>query len=177
MRKTILFLALGVLLLAGTVDLSVHGAWMGKEDQGFRDVYGNGAWAYGIRGEVKIFGPWHVYGGYDYLSKKGKTVLMGEEASTVHNYYSVGLEYVKGFPLVSLLARAGVLFVDYSEEALGQSIRDNCVGFEAMAGLRLKLRPFFIEGGAGYMAASDRILDSDIKFNGIKLEVGVGVGF
>ncbi len=175
MKRVVVFLLLVWVSWAG-VGVSLHYGIGEKQDSGFREVYGKGVEFGGIKLDVAVVGGLYLYGGYDYLRSKGRTLIFGEESTTEHQYIGVGIGWesrIKGG--VYLRARAGGVYVIYREEALGEEVKSSCLGYEVSGGLRFYLKRIFLEVMGGYLKGSDRVEGVDVKFDGPKAEIGIGV--
>ena len=175
MRKVLYFFFAVWFSWAG-VRVSLHYGFGQKQDNGFREIYGKNVNLPGFKIEAGIAKGLFVYGNYDYLTKEGKTAVFEEKAKTSHHYFSLGFG-LEGKLKGSLYAgaRAGAVYINYQEEALGEKEKNSCVGFEIAGGLRLYIKRLFLEGSIGYLKASDKVEGVKIKFDGPKAEFGIGL--
>ena len=140
-----------ILLLVLVISLLVTASWakgfslaptlsyLGKDDAGFKEIYGSGGIQPGLRAEVGIWKSLSVYASYGYFSKKGTTPILEEDAKTTQHSISLGAAW-RG--TISEKAAwgiyAGLLHIRYQEEALGDKIKDSTGGTRAgsIAGLQ-----------------------------------------
>lgn len=193
MKRVIFFLSLLFfsfpLIYAGSFKLSLHGGWMGKEDEGFKEVYGKGGNTFGGMFEAEVVKDIFVYAGYQFFNKEGKTAIFEEKAETTQHYMSLGMSYLReiGYGLQMGIWAGGVL-ISYKEKALEEEVKDSCPGIDISAGLTYKINKkikqrenrgegFFVRGRIGYIFAKDRVEGAEIKFNGFQALFGIGYGF
>jgi hypothetical protein len=174
-----MFLLIGSFIWAERVSLSIGLSYLGKEDGGFKDVYGSGGTVPGARAEARLWESLSLYAGYGYFTKKGTTPVFKEEAEATQHLLSVGVNW-EG----KLVARviwgiyAGLLYVRYEEEALGEVIKDDATGFEGGISLRYDfLKRFFLFSFLSYLRADDEVERVKIKLGGWRAGANLGVRF
>ena len=73
---------------------------------------------------------------------------------------------------------AGLLYVIYREEALGEKVTGSAPGAEIGASLEYKISArLFLFPFAAYMLANDTVEGTDVKLGGFKAGVGAGIRF
>ncbi|TFG80565.1 MAG: hypothetical protein E4H23_02040 [Chrysiogenales bacterium] len=180
--KKILLLVLGISLLvtaswAKGFSLAPTISYLGKDDAGFKEVYGSGGIQPGLRAEAVVWKGLSIYASYGYFSKKGTTPVLEEEAKTTQHSISLGAAWRGTLSeKMSWGIYAGLLHIRYQEEALGEKIKDGSSGLELGALLDYNLsEKIFLFPFLSYLAANDTIDDIKIKLGGFKAGFGLGV--
>ena len=180
--KKIALLLLGISLLitiswAEGFSLAPTISYLGKEDAGFKEIYGSGGIQPGLRAEAVVWKELSIYASYGYFSKKGTTPVLEEEAKTTQHSFSLGAAWrgaLSGKAAWGIYA--GLLHIRYQEEALGGKIKDSAMGIELGALLDYSLSDrIFLFPFLSYLTASDTIDDMKIKLGGFKAGVGLGI--
>lgn len=180
--KKILHATLAILFLAAAaqaVDMSAALTFscLGAADGGYREIYGSGGFMPGLRLEAIVGGDISLYASYGYFSMKGETAVLGFASRSRQHFASVGAAWRRALsPALNGFLHAGLLYVHFREEALGEELSGNAIGAEAGAGAefhlgsRLLLVPF-----ASYLFANDTVDGVKVKLGGFRAGVGLGV--
>ncbi len=178
MRKAIFILLIVSLAFAGGYKVSFEGGWMGKQDSGFKDIYGNGGIALGGMFEAGVLSNFSLYAGYLHFGKEGETLTFGEKAETAQDYISFGMGYGKNIaPGLEFGIWGGGVYIKYTEKAIGEEIKDSCMGMSISTGLTYGIGKFFLRGRLGYLYAKDTVNEVDVDFSGIQALLGAGIKF
>jgi opacity protein-like surface antigen len=182
--KKIFFVMMAITLLAASVparnmSLALTVSYLGKADAGFNDIYGSGGVQPGLRFEARLGEKFSLYGSYGYFSKKGETPVLREEARSTQHFISAGAAWSRELAKkLDLKLYAGLLYVNYKEEALGETIKDSALGLEIGGGMEYRISErFFLFPFVSYMIANDSIGEIKVKLGGFKAGAGLGVRF
>jgi hypothetical protein len=184
MRKT-LFVSVMVFVLCAFVFsgekfmVSATGNYLNPSDSGFKDVYGNSVYYPEIKAGYILFGGFYVWGGYGFFSKEGTTTELEQRAKSSQHFLSFGFGYCGKFSeKFGYKAELGLFNADYKEEAMGEQVTGNSIGFGIEAGILYRvLSSLFFKISAGYLSASDKVEDVEIKLGGFKAGIGVEARF
>jgi hypothetical protein len=182
--KKILLLVMAISVLfasswAKSFSLAPTLSYLGKDDAGFKEVYGSGGIQPGLRFEATISKNFSLYAFYGFFSKKGTTPVLAEEAKNTQHSFSIGAVW-RGTLSGKMTwgVYAGLLHIRYQEEALGDKIKGSATGVELGALLDYNLsESIFILPFLSYLKADDTIDDKKIKLGGFKAGVGLGFRF
>jgi hypothetical protein len=176
---TLMMLALAGALQVRGVSLELTGAYLRPADGGFREVYGSGGMMPGLRLEANVLKDVSLYASYGYFSRKGTTPVLEAEAKVTQNYVTLGAAWRKGLSeKLAMGLFAGVLYVSYKEEALGETVSDNAVGFDAGVDLRWAIAgKLFLSPFLSYLLANDTVEDVKVKLGGLRAGIGLGMTF
>jgi len=180
--KKILLLVLAISLLVAAnwakgFSLAPTLSYLGKDDAGFKEVYGSGGLQPGLRAEAVVWKNLSLYASYDFFSKKGTTPILEEETRTIQHSLALGAAWRGKFSeKISWGVYAGLLHIRYQEEALGDKIKDSATGIELGVLLEYDLSDkIFIFPLLSYLKADDSIDDMKIKLGGFKAGIGLGI--
>jgi hypothetical protein len=181
-RKTIVILAilsLTVTAQAKNVSAALTLSYLAHADSGFREVYGPGGLMPGLRLEAGLWKDLSLYASCGFFARTGATPVLEQEAKTTQRYISAGASWKSRLSeKMAWNLYAGMLFVIYREEALGETISDNALGLEIGAGLRYRLGArLFLCPFVSYLLAGDTVEESKIKLGGARAGIGLGVTF
>ncbi|TFG78056.1 MAG: hypothetical protein E4H23_08180 [Chrysiogenales bacterium] len=183
MKKNLLvFLALLSLAAAAqakNMSAALTVSYLGKADSGFKEIYGSGGIQPGLRLEALLGKGISLYGSYDYFSKKGKTPVLQEDASSRQHFISAGAAWRKGLSeKLDWSLYGGLLLISYQEEALGETVKENAFGVELGGSLQYKMSSrLFLFPFVSYMIANDSVGEVEVKLGGFKVGVGLGIKF
>jgi hypothetical protein len=180
--KKILLLVAGISILLATswaegFSLAPTISYLGKNDAGFKEIYGSGGIQPGLRAEAVVWKGLSVYAAYGYFSKKGTTPVLEEEARTTQHSFSLGAAWRKTLSEKAAWGiYAGLLHIRYQEEALGDKIKDSAMGIELGALLDYNItEKIFLFPFLSYLKADDTIEETKIKLGGFKAGIGLGI--
>jgi hypothetical protein len=169
----------GVVSAEGKIKVSISGSMLVPSDSNYKNTYGNAVFFPEIKAGYKIFPETYFWVGYGYLYKEGQTPVLEADAKSTQHFLSLGVGYSNyigekiGYKMEVALMRAS-----YTEEALGEEISDNTIGFRIDGGFSYSLTGNILaEISAGYLTASDTIQDVSIQLGGMKLSLGFVVVF
>ncbi len=154
-------------------------SYLAHADSGFKEVYGSGGIMPGLRLEAGIMKNVSLYASCGFLSKKGTTPVLEQEAKSTQRYISAGAAWQQSLSeKLEWNLYGGLLFVIYREEALDETITDNAVGLELGGGLRYRLcAKLFLNPFISYLLAGDTVDETKIKLGGFKAGIGLGFSF
>lgn len=182
--KKILLLVMAISALfasswAKSFSLAPTLSYLGKDDAGFKEVYVSGGIQPGLRFEAVVWKGLSAYTAYGFFSKKGTTPVLKEKTKTTQHSFSLGAAW-RG-TLSEKMAwgvYAGLLYVSYREEALGDKIKGSATGVELGALLDYNLsESIFFLPFLSYLKTDDTIEDIRIKLGGFKAGIGLGFRF
>ena len=156
--------------------VSVSMSYLSPTDTGYRSIYGRHVFFPEIMLGLRISGGLFVSGNFAILSKTGRTQDLGLLAQSRQNFLSVNLGYIRRISGKFLWeAQAGVVRVDYREEAMESWVTGKTPGFRAELGLLLMKEDgnIFIGLKAGYILA--RVEEFDIKLGGPTIGLCFGI--
>ena len=183
MKKFLLVISVMALLTislpAKDLSLALCISYLGKADSGFKEVYGSGGVMPGLRLEAVVWKGLSLYGAYGYFAKTGTTPVLAAEAKTTQHFIGAGAAWRGALaPKLEWGLYGGLLYVSYREEALGDKVTGNALGFEIGASLDYSLSSrIFLFPFVSYLQADDTIDDMKIKLGGFKAGVGAGIHF
>jgi len=162
-----------------SLTVSITANYLGPADDGFKEIYGNGLFYPELKLGYKMSKSWFLWARYGFLSANGTTPVLNREAKSTQHFLSGGPGYMaKISQKLIYTIEAGVFYVKYKEEALGEELSDSAVGFRVDSGLMYRLsQALFVEITLGYLNASDTIEDFPVKLGGFKAGIGLGVSF
>ena len=183
--KKIIFVLLMVLVLSvcvfsnGRFMVSIVGNYLNPSDSGFKDVYGSSVLFPELKAGYRLYKGFYIWGGYGFFSKKGTTTELKQEAKSTQHFLSFGIGYdVKISERFGYKAELGLLNAIYKEEAFGEKVTDNSIGFGIETGILFRVWPgFLVKTSVGYLSASDKVEDVEIKLGGFKAGIGLEVRF
>jgi len=183
MRKTIL--TIFILLIIATVlnganrfMISFSGNYMTSSDSVYRKVYGSGEFYPEFKAGVKIFNNVYGWAGYGFLSAKGQTYPdLNLETEARKKYLSAGIGY-QGKGNVTYRIDAGLLYVNWEENALDRLNKGKAIGVRfGAAAVYNWTTSFFTEISSSYLFASDKIDDITLKLGGFTAGISIGMRF
>lgn len=159
--------------------VQLNGSFLFPADGNYKDVYGGTVFYPGLQAGFCLSENFFLWLGYDYLSKSGTTPVLEEEAKSTQHILGLGCGYQGDISdKLGFRAQAGILYISYKEEALGEEVSDSAIGFGLEASLVLDLGgDFFGLVFLGYDYASDDVEGVTIKPGGFKTGLGLGVRF
>lgn len=184
MRK-IMFVSLMILVLCvcGFSEekfmVSVVGNYLNPSDSGYKDIYGSDVFYPELKAGYKLYKGFYIWTGYGFFSKKGTTTELKQEAKSTQHFLSFGIGYDRKISeKFGYKAELGLLNASYKEEAMGEEVTGNSIGFGIEAGILYRVwSGFFVKISAGYLSASDKVEDVEIKLGGFKAGIGVEARF
>lgn len=159
--------------------VSVAGNYLTPSDSGYKDVYGSSVLLPEIKAGYKLYKGFFIWAGYGFFSKKGTTTELEQEAKSTQHFLSFGIGYDgKISKRFGYKAELGLLNASYKEEAFGEKVTDNSIGFGIETGILYRIwSGIFIKISAGYLSASDTVEDVKIKLGGFKAGIGLEARF
>ena len=184
MRK-IMFVSLMILVLCvcglsgEKFMVSVVGNYLHPSDSGYKDIYGSSVYYPELKAGYKVYKGFFIWAGYGFFSKKGTTTELEQEAKSTQQYLLFGIGYDgKLSGRFRYKAELGLLNANYKEEAFGEEVKDNSIGFGVETGILYEISSsFFIKISVGYLGASDKVEDVEIKLGGLKAGIGLEARF
>lgn len=184
MRK-ILIVSLMTLILCTSVlsqnkfMVSVVGNYLNPSDSGYKDVYGSSVYYPELKAGYKVYKGFFIWAGYGFFSKKGTTTELKQETKSTQQYFSFGIGYdgkiSQGF---GYKAELGLLNASYKEEAFGEEVTGNSIGYGLETGILCRVwSSLFIKISVGYLSASHKVEDVEIKLGGFKAGIGLEARF
>lgn len=180
--KKILLIVLGTALLftaswAKGFSLAPTLSYLGRDDAGYKEVYGSGGIQPGLRIEAGVWKNLSIYASYGFFTKKGTTPVLEEDAKTTQHSLALGAAW-RGTIAEKMAwgVYAGLLHIRYREEALGEEITGGATGIEAGVLLDYDLSDaIFVFPFVSYLKADDTVDEMKIKLGGFKAGIGVGI--
>jgi hypothetical protein len=159
--------------------VSVAGNYLNPSDSGYKDVYGSSVLLPEIKAGYKLYKGFYIWAGYGFFSKEGTTTELKQEAKSTQHFLSFGIGYDgKISKKFGYKAELGLLNASYKEEAFGEKVTDNSIGFGIETGILYRIwSGIFIKISAGYLSASDTVEDVKIKLGGFKAGIGLEARF
>lgn len=183
MKKTLLVIlalaTMAAIVPAKNLSLALTASYLGKSDSGFKEIYGSGGVMPGMRLEAVVWKGLSIFASYGFFAKTGATPVLADEARTRQHFMAAGAAW-RGRLAEKLdwSAFAGLLFVSYREEALGEEATGTATGGEIGASLEYKVSArLFLFPFAVLMLASDAVEGTDVKLGGFQAGVGAGIRF
>jgi hypothetical protein len=184
MRKT-LFVSVMVFIFCTSVFsgekfmISVSGNYLNPSDSGFKDVYGNSVYYPELKVGFKFYGDFYLWVGYGFFSKKGTTTELEQEAKSTQHFFSFGIGHDgKISEKLGYKVELGGFNADYKEEAMGEDVTGSSIGYAVETGILYRVwSSLFIKISAGYLSASDKVEEVEIKLGGFKAGIGVEARF
>lgn len=184
MKKTsaifLMILAVSSVAFAqGKVKVSITGSMLVPSDSNYKNTYGDMVFFPEIKAGYKIFPETYIWAGYGYLYKEGKTPVLEADAKSTQHFLSIGVGYSNYIgEKIGYKMEVGLMRASYKEEALGEEISDNTIGFRIDGGFSYSITGNLLaEISAGYLTASDTVEDVSIQLGGVKLSLGFVVVF
>lgn len=163
----------------GKFMISINGDIMLPADGNYKDIYGDTMFFPELNLSLKISNGFYIWGGFGMVSETGETILLGLEAKSKQNFFSLGGGYngvLSGN--LEFFVDVGAVFVTYSEETMGDKISDDAFGFRVDGILLYRLGGGLLGGvNVGYVYASDTIEDVSIKLGGFKGGLTLAIRF
>jgi hypothetical protein len=188
MKKTLIIII--SLMLAGSLvmgaeetskkfRIQLEGTLLMPADGNYKDVYGSTVFYPGIEAGFSLSDNFFLWFGFGYLSKSGTTPVLEEEASSTQNILGLGGGYQGDFSeKLGFRVQAGILYISYKEEALGEEVSDSAIGFGLEGSLVMNFSDtIFGLVFLGYDYASDDVEGVNIKLGGFKIGLGLGIHF
>lgn len=181
-KKLLAFLTIVSLAAAAraeSISAALTLSYLAKSDSGFKEVYGSGGFQPGLRLEASVWKGLSFYGSYGYFAKTGATPVLAAEAKTTQHFMGVGAAW-RGDLSRSLAwgVYAGLLYVRFQEEAIGEKIKDGAMGGELGALLDCRLsEKLFVFPFFSYLLADHTVEGVKVKLGGIKAGAGLGIRF
>jgi tetratricopeptide (TPR) repeat protein len=159
--------------------VNVNVGYLMSIDEDFKTVYGNGSVFPQVKAGFRIARNFYIWGGYGTVSATGTVPEVNSDAKTSQNFLSVGLKYSRDFSgKLGFKLEAAAVNISYTEEALELEIKDSAKGFGVELGLLFNMKKrLYTEVSAGFISATDLVLNKKIKLGGFKTGLGVGVRF
>ena len=159
--------------------VNVNVGYLMSIDEDFKTVYGTGSVFPQVKAGFMIARNFYIWGGYGTVSTNGTVPEVNSDAKTSQNFLSVGLKYSRNFSgKLGYKLEASAMKISYKEEALELEIKDSANGFAVELGLLFNMKKrLFTEVSAGFISATDVVLNKKIKLGGFKTGLGVGVRF
>ncbi len=159
--------------------VQLNGTLLMPADSGYKDVYGSSVFVPGFQAGYLAGKNILIWIGYDYISGSGTTLALEEEAQSTQHFISLGAGYWGEFSdKLGYRVQAGVLYVSYKEEAMGEEVSGSAIGVVLEGGLVVKFGGgFFGTLFLGYDYASDDVEGVSIKLGGFKTGLGLGICF
>ena len=186
-RTFIIFLCLllcgslifGAEVKAKKIRIQLNGTLLMPADGNYKDVYGSSVFYPGIEAGFSLSENFFIWLGYGYLSKSGTTPALEEEASSTQNILTLGGGYQGDFSeKLGFRIQAGILYISYKEEALGEEVSDSAIGFNLQGSIVMNFSDaIFGLVFLGYDYASDDVEGVSIKLGGFKAGLGIGICF
>ncbi len=163
----------------GRMKFSLTGNMLVPSDPNYRNTYGDIVFFPEIMGGYKIISETYVWIKYGYLYKTGKTPVLEAEAKSTQHFLSLGVGYANKIgSRMDYKLEAGLMNACYKEEALGEEVSNNTIGFRIECGFAYSLtRTLLAEISAGYLTASDEVEEVSIQLGGLRLGLGLRVVF
>ena len=155
----------------------IQGAVMLPSDGDFKDIYGSSVIYPRVKAAYK-FGD-HFYGffGCGLFNITGETLVLKEESKSKQKICLIAAGYEGDISdKLQFRVEAGGANFDYKEEAFGEIVENTKFGIYLGSSIVYNFSDtFFATLNLGYMGASDKINDVNIKLGGI--HTGFGIGF
>ncbi len=161
------------------VFVNVNVGYLMSVDEDFKTVYGTGSIFPQVKVGFRLARNFYIWGGYGTVSANGTVPEVNSDAKTSQNFLSVGLKYSGNLSgKLGYKLEAGAVNISYREEALELEIKDSANGFAVELGLLFNMKKrLYTELSAGFISATDVVLNKKIKLGGFKTGLGVGVRF
>ncbi len=159
--------------------VQINGSLLFPADGNYKDVYGSSVFVPGVQAGYLVSNNILIWAGYEYISGSGTTPVLEEEARSTQHFISLGAGYMGEFSdNLGFQVLAGVMYVSYKEEALGEEVSGSAIGIALQGGLVMKFGGgFFGTVFLGYGYASDEVEGVTIKPGGFKTGIGLGICF
>ena len=107
------------------------------------------------------------------------TPVLKEECTTRQHFIAAGGAWSRELAeKLDLKLYAGLLYINYKEEALGEKVTGSAVGAELGAGLSYMLSArLFLSPFVSYQMAGDTVDETNIKLGGFQVGIGLGLRF
>ena len=181
MKRVAAVIALGLFSAAAApaadrLMLAIGVSYLQPADSGYREIYGDKAFAPEAWAALGVYKGLHAFAGYGWFTKKGTTPDLGLEAKSTQRYFWAGLGYVgRVADMVRFIFEAGAASIGYKEDALGLTVSGSRLGLRGGAGLLFLSRILFMGLDLGYLGASAAVEDVKVKLGGFKASVCVGL--
>lgn len=161
----------------GKFYLKVNYNYMMAADEGYSDLYGSSSMVPYFKAGFRMARYFYVWAGVGAMSASGVIEEVDAEAKTSQRYLLVGLNYQRNLTKrLGFKLEGSAVSVSYKEEALGLEIKNSALGFNFEGGLVLNLsKRFFTEFSAGYLFATDVVLEGKIRIGGFAAGLGMGM--
>ncbi len=153
-----------------------RGTFFLPADANFKDFYGSSAIMPGIGFAMKLRRSLSLFVSADYLAKTGSTMgALQDPTKTSQIFVACGLEVRLGLtPKHDAALRAGAAYIHFRDTAFSETFKGNRVGFLFGAGLKWKMKSFFLALDIDYLRATAIPFTEKIILGGMKVAVGIG---
>jgi hypothetical protein len=160
----------------GKFYIKLNLGYMQSSDESYRDLYGSGTVFPQVRAGYRMARNVYIWAGYGAVSGQGIIEEVDSEASSNQSFLFFGLNYNKNLSrMLGFKVEASVVSVNYKESALDTELKDSTKGFNVETGIVFNFsKNLFSELSAGYIIASDIVVDKKIKLGGFTAGLGLG---
>ncbi len=165
---------------SGNVFTGINFGVLFPSDSNYKEIYGNSAFFPELEIGLQIYKGIMIIGEYGSFTKTGKTI--GElklDIKSSQSLMSIGVAHrVYSIKRLIIIAKSGIAFINYKEEAMGESISGNKTGFMLGGDLVFNVSDkLYTKGAIKYRSAKDTINRMEIKLGGLSIGIGVGIKF
>ncbi|MCP5102293.1 MAG: hypothetical protein GY950_02890 [bacterium] len=150
-----------------------------SNDEDYKAIYGNGSTFPQLKAGLRMARYLYIWAGYGSTSSDGTIPAVNADSKAVQHFLSFGLRYNRNISkMLEYKIEASIVSVSYKEEALDLTLKESAGGFGVETGLVFAPgNRFFTELSAGYIQASDIVVEERVKLGGFTAGLGVGVRF
>lgn len=161
----------------GKFYIKLNLGYLQAADESYGDLYGSGTMFPQVRAGFRMARHFYIWAGFGAFSAKGTIEEVNSEASSSQSFLFFGFNYNRNLSSkLGLKLEASAVNVSYKEEALDMEIKKSTNGFNIETGLVFNFsKRLFTELSAGYLYASDVVIEKKITLGGFM--AGLGLGF
>ncbi len=157
--------------------IEVQGAVMLPSDGYFKDIYSSNVIYPRVKTAYKFSEHFYAFFGCGLFNITGETPVLKEESKSKQKICQIAVGYEGDLSdKFQYRVEAGGANFDYKEEAFGESVDGTKFGIYLGGSIVYNFsNTFFATFNLGYMGASDKIEDMNIKLGGIHTGIGIGL--
>ncbi len=185
MRKKVILYTIIVLLFSVILNarngkkmfIEAQGMVMIPSDSKFKNIYGSTIIYPRFKAAYKFGNHFYVFFGCGILKVSGKTPTLKAKADSKHKICQIALGYEGDISKkIQFRLELGGANLNYSETAFGKTVDGSKIGLSVGGSIVYNFsNSFFTTFNIGYMGASDKVNDKNIKLGGIHTGIGIGV--
>jgi len=185
MRKKVILYTIIVLLFSVILNarngkkmfIEAQGMVVFPSDSRFKDIYGSTIIYPRFKAAYKFGNHFYAFFGCGVLKKSGETLVLKSKADSKQKICQIALGYEGDISKkMQFRLEIGGTNFNYSETAFNKTVEGAKLGVSLGGSVVYNFsNSFFSTFNIGYMGASDKVNDKNIKLGGIHTGIGIGI--